>query len=241
MYGVRPARKPHQVRSPYWDDDHDDAADATAVAADLAFMLSGQAIPFDHTLALAHAVINLLPWLPLVPRAGLRLAFGAESGNGWQRDDSDGALVYLSGRARLVLRLPLERVEDARALAGSALEVAGYPLAVGQPRLLPLFPSDTLYARHVVDETGDEVAFLDRMAHALDALGATRRKIMCGKNRRITAPGGGLCTRSVMIANLTPGDSLALMAEGIGSGRLMGCGLFVPYKRSAALVRGFEE
>lgn len=238
MYGALPAGKLLRVRSHYWNDDDEQAAGSACTAADLAFALSGRAIPCDYTLALSHAVIGLLSWLPSVQGAGLRLVLGAESGNGWQRDQSNGALIYLPKRARLVLRLPLERLEDARVLAGNTLEILGFPLSVGEPSVLPLLPSDTLYALHVVDETGEENAFLEHVARAVDALGPARRKIMCGKRRRISTPGGGLGTRSVMVAALAPRDSLTLMARGIGPGRLMGCGLFVPYKRSDSLVHG---
>ena len=226
------------MRSHYWNDDDGDARGAACTAADLAFALSGRAIPLDYTAVLSRAVIEKLAWLASVRSAGLRLALGVESGNGWQRDDGKGALIYLSRRARLVLRLPLVRLEDASALSGKTLEIGGFPLTVGEPIVHSLTPSDTLYAQHVIDETGDEDAFLDRVARAIDALGPVPPKIMCGKKRQVASPNGWLCTRSVMVAGLAPRDSLALMAEGVGSGRLMGCGLFVPYKRFSALVRG---
>ncbi|MDE2185063.1 MAG: type I-MYXAN CRISPR-associated protein Cas6/Cmx6 [Alphaproteobacteria bacterium] len=230
------------MTSRYWNDDEDDeAASGNSAAADLAFALSGRAIPADYAFALSHAVIRLLPWLPLVQGAGLHLVYGAESGNGWQRDETDGALLYLPRRARLVLRLPEERLEDTRALVGQTLDVRDFPLRVGEPSVQPLSPSDTTYARHVVDETGDEDTFLERAAQAIDALGFVRRKIMCGKSRRISTPGGEISTRSMMVAGLAPRDSLTLLERGIGSGRLMGCGLFVPYKRPNSVARGEDD
>ena len=239
--GGRPARKLWGVRSRYWSDDVEDAAGAACTAADLSFALAGRVIPFDYPLALSLAVTKLLPWLASVRAAGLRLALGAESANGWQRDDSDGALIYLPQRARLVLRLPLERIDDARALAGSTLWIADCSLRIGSPNVVALSPVETLYARHVIDETHDENLFLDRVAQAMHALGSARPKLMCGKSRRIAAPEGALTTRSVMLASLAPRESLALMANGIGTGRLLGCGLFMPYKRPASTVRGAED
>lgn len=229
------------MMSRYWyndDEETDRGAGIACAARDLTFALSGRAIPLDYPLALSRAVTRLLPWLPSVPGAGLRLLLGAESGNGWQRDQSDGALIYLPRRARLILRLPMERLSEAHALAGNVLQIGGFGLCVGEASTVALSPSDTLYAQHVVDETGDEHVFLDRVAQAIDALGVTRRNIMCGKNRRIAGPDGQLCTRSVMVTRLIPHDSLTLMAQGIGSGRLMGCGLFVPYKRPNSLGGG---
>lgn len=219
------------MRSSYWSEDDEDAVAAACAAADLSFALSGQAIPADHALALCEAVIGILPWLASVPGAGLRLALGTESGNGWQRDEGKGAIIYLPRRARLVLRLPQKRLEDARALAGSTLRICGWQLRVGEPRVVALLPAATLYARHVVDEADDENGLLYQIAQAIDALGPKPRKIMCGRCRRIATVGRELATRSVMVAGLAPRDSLELMANGVGTGRLLGCGLFVPYKR----------
>ena len=222
------------MRSRHWSDEAEDAAGTACTAADLSFALSGRTIPFDYPLALSLAATKLLPWLDSVRAAGLRLALGAESANGWQRDESDGALIYLPKRARLVLRLPLERIDDARALAGSTLWIAECPLRIGSPTVVALSPAETLYARHVIDETRDENLFLDRVAQAMHALGSVRPKLMCGKSRRIATPGGALTTRSVMVASLAPREALALLANGIGIGRLLGCGPSVPYKGPAA-------
>jgi CRISPR-associated protein Cas6 len=241
MYRARRVAKLGGVRSRFWSDDPEDAAGTACAAADLAFALCGRAIPCDYAFALSHAVVGLLPWLPRVQGAGLRLALGAESGNGWQRDEGNGALLYLPRRARLILRLPPEALQDARALADRTLEVAGLPLRVGEPSVLALSPSHTLYARHVIDESGDEEVFLGRVAEAIDAPGTRRQGIMCGKSRRLATAGGELCTRSVLVAGLAPRDSLALLAGGIGSGRLLGCGLFVPYRRPDALARSAED
>ena len=229
------------MRSRYWIDDDEEAAGGACAAADLVFALRGRAIPCDYALALAQAVTRLLPWLSSVPDAGLRLALGAESANGWQRDESDGALIYLPRRARLVLRLPVERLEAARALAGRIMEVGGLPLRVGEPRVVALSAAETLYAQHVIDVTGDEQIFLERLAQALEALGPRPRGIMCGRSRRIGTPDRPLCTRSVMLASLAPRDALTLLATGLGPGRLLGCGLFVAYKRADPLARDARQ
>lgn len=229
------------MRSRYWSDDAEEAADAACTAADLSFALSGRTIPFEYPRALCLAATKLLPWLPSVRAAGLRLALGAESANGWQRDESDGALIYLPKRARLVLRLPLERIDDGRVLAGNTLWIADCPLRIGPPTVVSLSPAETLYARHVIDETHDESLFLDRVAQAMHSLGLARPKLMCGKSRWIATPQGALRTRSVMIACLAPRESFTVLANGIGTGRLLGCGVFVPYKRSASYPRGAED
>lgn len=229
------------MRSHYWQDDDEQAEIRMNRAADVAFGLSGRTLPVDYAAALAHTVVEALPWLPGVHGAGLRLALGPAEGNGWQRNEGDGALIYLPRRARLVLRLPSEWLDEARALVGRTLAVAGDRLHVGESRVIALAASAALYARDVVDDTHDECIFLERVARSIDSMGARGRKIMCGKSRRIAAPGGGVRTRSVMMADLAPRDSIALMTQGIGSRRLMGCGLFVPYKRATPPARGTDE
>ena len=229
------------MRSRYWTDDDEQPAGDACAAADLVFALGGRAIPCDYALALAQAVTGLLPWLSSVPDAGLRLALGAESANGWQRDERDGALIYLPRRARLVLRLPVQRLEAARALAGRTLQVDGLPLRVGESRVVALSAADTLYARHVIDVTGDEEVFLERLAQAIEALGPRPSRILCGRSRRIGTPDRALCTRSVMLASLAPRDALTLLATGLGPGRLLGCGLFVAYKRPGALAHDTRQ
>ena len=37
-------------------------------------------------------------------------------------------------------------------------------------------------------------------------------------------------TRSLMIADLKPDESVRLQKQGIGEGRNLGCGIFVPHK-----------
>ncbi len=237
MYATDTGGKPCRVRSHYWSDADEEAAQAACAAADAAFALFGRAIPCDYPFALSQAVLERLPWLASVPDAGLRLAFGAESGNGWQRHEGNGAPIYIARRTRLILRLPVERLEMARALSGSTLAISGFPLSVGAASVLALSPADTLYALHVADESGDEEIFLERTARAIEALGVRRRKIMCGKSRRLATSQGTLHTRSVLVAGLAPRDSLALLTNGIGIGRLLGCGIFVPYKRSDSPAR----
>lgn len=226
-----------------WNAEDEAGAPATPQArvADLAFALSGRAIPADHAHALSRAVTKLLPWFEHTPQAGLHLVHGAESGNGWYRPEDHGAVLYLARRTRLTLRLPDGRLQDARVLRGAMLDVGGYPLAVGQSSVHPLTPSATLYARHVVDERGAEGAFLDQLSRALDALGIGRGRLMCGRTRRLALPGAALVTRSVLVAGLSRPDSLVVQSAGIGPGRILGCGLFMPYKAPAGATGGVGE
>ena len=211
---------------------HHEAAAYAAGAVDLAFRLSGRWLPVDHAGALRAAVVEVLPWLEDEPAAGIHSIHGAASGNGWERPSSgSGEMLPLSRRTRLVLRVPSRRAEAATALCERRLDIDGCEIVTGawQPR--PLKAAGTVFARYVVDEAGgDEERFVDRVASALEALSISVREILCGRSYRIESARGVLAARSVLIGELGPDESLAVQCRGIGPGRLLGCGLFVPHK-----------
>ena len=72
-------------------------------------------------------------------------------------------------------------------------------------------------------------------------MGIGVRKAMCGKTHRFRTPQGDVFTRSLMVADLSPEDSLTLQQRGVGEGRRMGCGLFVPQKGIKAVKPAADE
>ena len=217
----------------YWEEPRVEEAKAPSSSmVDVAFAITCKVLPVDHAHALRRALEAALPWLGAEERAGIHAIHGAESGNGWIRPDSEaGALLQLSRRTRMVLRVPTERVDEVRALEGQTLDIAGYPLQVGAVSVRALQPSATLFARYVVSEQDEnEQAFLDRVAGSLRRMGVPPRKLLCGKSHVIVTPEGPLQTRSLMVADLDAADSVRLQEQGIGPGRKLGCGLMVPYK-----------
>jgi CRISPR-associated protein Cas6 len=196
---------------------------------DLAFSIECRCLPLDHAYALSQAVQAALPWLAQEPEAGLHLIHGAESGNGWQRPDGD--LLYLSRRAKLILRLPRRRMDEALELSGQTLTIAGYPLKVGKAASKPLSPLSVQFARYVLArEEQDEAEFLRQAMQELEAMGIRCRKALCGKTASIDTPQGKVFTRSLMLADLSQEDAVLLEQKGLGKGRKFGCGLFVPHK-----------
>jgi CRISPR-associated protein Cas6 len=221
-----------------WQDDSDTApVDLSSEVIDMGFRLAGGTLPVEHAHPLSTALRSALPWLEQEPRAGVHLIHVAASGNGWLRPDgSAGEVLRLSRRTRLTLRLPGERSDDARALCGQRLSLDDHRLELGKAAVRPLRPSSTLFARYVAaDEDADEEAFLVWIVSVLHDLGIEPRKLLCGKSNLLATPDGPLFTRSLMIADLAPDASIRLQQEGIGTGRLMGCGLFVPHKSIDAL------
>jgi CRISPR-associated protein Cas6 len=216
----------------YWQEEHSSKVYVVpGDVADLSFAIRGSVLPVDHAYALAEAIRQVLPWIT-EEGAGIHEIHVADSGNGWYRPEgSSGQLLHLSRRTKLTLRLARERLESARSLSGRVLDVAGHRLEVGESTARPLSPFPTLFARHVVALGGDDEAqFLDHAASMLRENGLPVRKLLCGRSSRIETASGSLLTRSLMVADLDPPDSVRLQQRGLGPKRYLGCGLFIPHK-----------
>ena len=220
----------------YWNDESeaDKEFKVPDDIVDLCFAIDCKSLPLDHAYALSQALHTALPWLEQDAVSGVHLIHVAESGNGWVRpQETDNALLQLSRRTRMMLRVSKERIDDARALDGMVLDVAGFSLVVGEAVIKPLTALSTLFARHVVmnDPTMDEEAFLEQVVGEMHELGFKRiSKVLCGRAHDLHLPDGVVHTQSVMVAELEPEMSVLLQQKGIGSHRKMGCGLFLPHK-----------
>ncbi len=201
---------------------------------DAVFAISCRSLPVDHAYALQQAVQAALPWFAEEPHAGLHTVHGAASGAGWTRPEGLDALLQLSHRARLALRLPRERFEDAAALLGRTLDVAGWPLRLEKMTLRPLSRSTTLFSRCVV-LADDEAAFTSAASGELRELGIGPERIVCGRVTPVATPERTYRARSLMLSGLTLEQSLRLQQSGLGAGRKLGCGLFIPHKDTADL------
>ena len=151
-------------------------------------------------------------------------------------------MLALSRRTRLMLRVPIRRAEAASALCGRRLDIDGSEVVTGAWRTRPLRPAGAVFARYVVDEEGaDEERFVERVVSTLEAFPVPVRKILCGRSHRIASTEGLLRARSVLVAELGPEESLAVQCRGVGPGRLLGCGLFVPHKDVGPVRRMAED
>jgi len=204
--------------------------DAPADIVDAVFAIACRSLPVDHAYALQQAIQEVLPWFAQEPGAGLHTVHGAASGSGWMRPEGADALLQLSHRARLALRLPRHRLEDAAALLGRTLQVAGWPMHVEKMALRPLSRITTLFSRCVVLAAGDEAAFVIAATGELDALGIRAERMVCGRVTPVATPAGTYQSRSLMLAGLTREQSLLLQQSGLGAERKLGCGLFIPHK-----------
>ena len=197
---------------------------------DLCFKISCRQIPTMHAYELAQALYQVLPWLESEPEIGIHQIHGAATGNGWERPP-DGELMHLSKRSKMHLRVPKEKIDDAMQLSGETLDIAGYPVEVGEAGVRLLNPIQTLFSRYIIGPEGlDEDQFVDWMVAELKQRDIHIRKMLCGIGHTITTPDAEIETRSVMIADLDKATSLELQETGFGPGRHFGCGIFLPHK-----------
>lgn len=208
-----------RMYNPEWEALKD--LDYTPQAIDVQFDLAGAEVPLDHAEILYRELVRHLPWLEGLPGAGVHPIHGALSG----RNDN----MVLNRRVKLVLRLPVERVEAARALCGQALELGAGTVRIGAAKTRPLRPYTTLYAHFVVTGQTDEVAFLEAIARDLEALGA-QAGLIPGKRRTMRAFGREVSGYSLMLHDVELVQSIRIQEQGLGLYRSHGCGLFIPHK-----------
>ena len=192
-----------------------------ASMVDVAFVLAGRTLPREHCQALAAALRAALPWFGDDPRSGvhrLKLVPGT------------GTEALVSPRSRLTLRVPRERAGDVAALAGSTFDIAGHQVQLQSPQQRELLPHGTLYAWLVESADADEPAFLAILRGELEALDV-RAQPVCGRWQHTEA----LVGCSLMLSGLDRAQSLAVLQQGLGPHRTLGCGLFVPHKSAAAV------
>jgi len=198
---------------------------------DLAFKITCKTLPVDHAWALYEALSPLLPWLEADPIAGIHPLHVAESAHGWQRPEEPDALLHLSRRTKLILRLPRERLEEAQTLSGTTVTVAGHAMTIGEASTQPLSRSISLFARRVViEETEDEEAFIRRQIDAMYAMGVRPKKLLPGLAHTLQTPQGCICGRLLSLEGLSLEESFSLQINGLGPARHLGCGIFIPHK-----------
>lgn len=215
----------------YWTEDDDDKQKVDDKVVELVCSIRCRSLPVDHVWALSDALLQQLPWLADGQGAGVLPINIPESGNGWMRPEGADELLHLSRRTKLVLRVPVQRFDDAEALMGKQLDVAGNALEITKLEKRSLQAMETLLAHFMVrDAEVSEQDFLKVTFDELASLGVAVRKMLPGKGRVIRTPDGDLHTSSLMLAELTPEESLIVQQCGIGAHQHLGCGVFTPQK-----------
>jgi CRISPR-associated protein Cas6 len=192
---------------------------------DVAFSLRGGTIPADHGWHLFRLLAERLDWLAAEPDAGVHPIRGSRAVAGE---------IYLGARARLMLRLPQERAQQSFALSGARFDL-GNEVEIGSAHLRPLFAHGTLYSQFVTTGTPDEAGFQRDVSAELERAGIGC-KIICGRMRRAQTQDAEIVGFSLMLHELSPEHSLRMQAAGLGAGRKLGCGIFIPHKSAAAVA-----
>jgi len=217
----------------YWKEEIDEQQFAVPdTVVDLMFQIDCPTLPVDHAWELSREIQRILHWFGEDPNDGLHIIHGADSGNGWERPQASDDLLYLSRRVKLILRLPRERVAQAQKLSGEILQPGNHRMAIGKSKLRKLGMTNFLYSRYIAgpQSAASDDEFIGWAEAALNTLGVSFKKVLCGKSCRLSTPEESLETRSLLVANLSFQDAVKLQQSGIGPHRSMGCGLFLPQK-----------
>jgi CRISPR-associated protein Cas6 len=199
----------------------------TTRVRDVQFDLTGSELPADHGVTLYRELVRHLPWLEQTPEAGVHPVHGWPTGR--------NANLVINRRIKLVLRLPVERVEDARALVGSRIDPGAGPITIGPLKVRPLTPYATLYSHLVVMGPEDEAAFLAEARRELEHLGI-QCGLIAGKHRKISVPDGKVSGYSLMLHDVSLMQSITVQEQGLGRYRGYGCGIFIPHKSIKEVV-----
>ncbi|MDD5389929.1 MAG: type I-MYXAN CRISPR-associated protein Cas6/Cmx6 [Gallionellaceae bacterium] len=208
-----------RMYNPEWDAVKD--MKFTPKVLDLYYDLSGGEIPADHGPALYAEVLRHLPWLADTPVAGIHPVHGAPSGR--------NANLVINRRVKLVLRLPVERLEAAHALVGQSINPGAGNLVIGPLKEKNLTPFGTLYSHFVTLGDADEAMILVEVRRKLDELGI-QCGLIPGLQRKMLTPEGEISGHTLMLHDLSMVHSLAVQESGLGLHRAWGCGIFIPHK-----------
>ena len=112
-----------------------------ATIIDILFPVRGLAIPTHHGYSLFSAICHLVPVLHQHPSIGIFPIAGTLR---------DRGLLNLRPTSSVRLRLPVEDIPIALALAGKSLNLDGHEVRLGAPRVMALVPASSLRSRIVV-------------------------------------------------------------------------------------------
>lgn len=193
-------------------------------AIEISFDLHGESIPADYPHKLWEALLRIAP----------ALADSDDVGVIPLRGPNNSGELLLPKRAKLALRLPLALLDAAQAMSGQALQIGAGTLRLGQGKTREIQPYSTLHA-HLVAGPSDEAAFMEMVHAALAALDVSS-KLICGRHHSLNTDWEIISGFSLVMHDLTPEDSLRVQYTGMGTGRNLGCGIFMPYK----VISGLE-
>jgi len=120
------------------------------------------------------------------------------------------------------------------------LDINGHPIEIRNAKKKVFTNAGVLFSRYVLsNDKEDENSFLSRMASEIENKTNHKvKKMLCGKSHIIKTPDGILNTKHLMIADLDNDTSIKIQQLGLGEGKHLGCGIFLPHKGIKSLVAG---
>jgi CRISPR-associated protein Cas6 len=150
-------------------------------------------------------------------------------------DRQNRAILHLTDKSRLRLRLPIQAVGIAFRLEGQSLIIGSHEIQLGEASINRLNPSPRLTSRLIVIKDATEpdlfLSACQRQMEKLKIEGEIKvenRSDGRPKYRTIKVRWAKIIGFGLTVTNLNPIDSLILQQEGLGGKRKMGCGMFVP-------------
>lgn len=223
-----------------WQETDNNHQPSNANMTDVVFRINCARLPVDHAAALAQAVCDRAPELKQSKRAGIHPIHVAGSQNGWERPAHLGDYLLLSKRTRFKIRIDVESAASLiSSLSGVTLDVDGSALQIVSGQARALMPVQTLFTRNLyfegLDTNIEETMFVEQVIDQCGLFAFSPTKILCGREHTVNTPKGPRLTRSVLLADVPVMQSLQLQENGLGDGRTMGCGIFIPHKDTGAV------
>lgn len=210
------------------DSDPSNSGSDSDGVTDIMFSLRGSTVMPEYAAPLWQALRASLPWLAEEPAAAIHPLARVSRGQG---------ALFLGRHTRLILRLPQRRVAEAFELCGRTLDIGtSTKIEVGAASLRSLRPAAVQYSPLVTLGNASEADFLVEAERLLSELGIDCH-LVCGKAHAVQGEEseGMLQGNSLMLHGLTLENSLRIQHAGLGAGRKLGCGIFVPHKTVAAV------
>lgn len=218
----------------FWEEEDDKTLPYSAPdnIFDVMFSISCKSLPIDHAWELSQELLKHLPWINDYEGAGIHQIHVAESNNGWIRPNDEAALLFPSKRTKMSLRVPSEKYDELHNLIGKSVYIQGHELILGKFKKKPLGNSGVIFSRYVlIKDNQTENDFLTEIATEIkEKTNTSIKKMLCGKSHTIKTPDALLKTIHLMIADLDDDTSIKIQQLGLGQGREIGCGLFLPHK-----------
>ena len=223
----------------FWkDDEQNDKEQTSDKFVDLSIQLNCPKIPADHVFLLAQEIYQILPWARQADNFFIQPIYIPASANGWERAQQNiHDIIHLPRRIRFKIRCARKYTNKVEVLLGQQIYLSGHPLIFTKIKVMEITASDILVSRfvHIPDTDHDEEAFLQQAYTQLQKKNIRIKKMLCGKITHFTIDGKRVLTRSLMLADLLPHESLVIQESGIGKYNQYGMGIFIPQKGIKAL------